>query len=70
MCLYVYVITHYLCYMYSQLLTSLLPEEGGSEEILSTQMGSDASTRQDVHPVASDGIVVVMGNVYNPIFAT
>lgn len=56
--------------MYSQLLTSLLPEEGGSEEILSTQMGSDASTRQDVHPVASDGIVVVMGNVYNPIFAT
>lgn len=49
----------------SRILTSLLPEERDSGEILASQTGSDMSIRQDVRPVASEGIVVVMGSVYN-----
>ena len=68
MCLDLHVITQYMCHMCLHLLTSLLPEEGDSEEVPAPQTGRDAN--QDIHPVASDGIVVVMGRVSNPISAS
>lgn len=61
--LYLHVITHYI--LTSRILTPLLPEEGDSGEVLASQTGSDMIIRQDVRPVASEGIVVVMGSVYN-----